>query len=475
MTEERQKCVTYRKALADKYEYDLVVCGGGMSGVATAVSAARAGVPTLLIERTGCLGGTATNGGVNHFLGGKKYVETKGALQKCVGGLFDEICNRMVEAGAAIDPHTVDFSLNPHGWLASLGEGPVFDSEYLKRLLEQLCEEAGVKLLYYTDIVDALCSERQINRLVVHNKSGLFSVKGKYFADTTADGDIAFLSGCEVKLGREDDGLMAPSTLEMQVEGVDTKRLSEYIAENKAYRFKKEVEQLRKNGIWDFPVDIFISVQLVKNDVYMINTLRQVGIDGTDGESLTEGTVDGRRQSFRLFEIIKKHIAGFENASIRAIAPVIGIRETRRIVGEYTLTVADLTANRNFKDTVALSGYGWDLPDPKAPSFQPMHGISKPEFTPIPYGCLVPKGCDNLIVAGRCISVERDVLGIVREMAPCVAMGQAAGLAAAQAVSALCSFKDINTEKLQSDICAAGGIVSLEGVQERKIEIKGEV
>lgn len=459
----------YQKEIDDLYDFDLVVCGGGMSGIAAAISAARNGVSTLLIEKTGCLGGTATNGGVNHLLGAKRYIGASNSLKKCISGLFDEICDKMISSGAAIDPATVDFSHNPHGWIPVLGEGLIFDAEQLKFLLEKMCTDAGVKLLYYTDIIDAVTSEQKIERLVVHNKSGLFAVKGRYFVDATGDADIAFLSGNSVKVGREEDGLVAPATMEMHIEGVDTERLSKYIKENNARRFREEIARWREEGIWDFPFDSIISVQLVRDDVYMMNTIRQVGVDGLDGESLTEGTLDGRRQNFRLFEIIKSRIPGFENASIREIASVIGVRETRRINGEYVMTVNDLITNTNFDDTIALSAYGWDLPDPKSPSLQPMHNISKPEFTPIPFRCLIPDKSDNLLVVGRCISVERDVLGPVRVMGPCVAMGQAAGIAAAVALKSEISFSKIEVSQLQAEIKSAGGIISTEDVKEQNL------
>ncbi len=466
--EKNSGCLKYIKDIPQKYNYDFVVCGGGMTGVAAAIAAGRKGVRTLLVERNGCLGGNATVCGVNHLLGAKQYIPQKHSMRKCVSGIFDEICDRMIASGQALDPYKVDFSLNPHGWGSTLGEGLIFDAECLKLLLEQMCEEAGVKLLYYTDIVDVLCSDGHIDGILAHNKSGLFAIKGRYYADTTGDADIAYLSGCETHLGRDDDSLMAPATLQMHVEGVDTDKLAAYIRDNGAFRFRKEIEEWRKQGIWDFPFDIFISVQLTRKDVYMINTIRQVGISGIDGDSLTDGTIDGRRQNFKLFEIMKKYIPGFENSSIRMIAPAIGIRETRRLVGKYTMTTEDLMTGKSFDDIVALSGYGWDLPDPKKPSYQPFHNkVKNPEYTPIPYSCLVPRECDNLIVAGRCISVEREVLGPVREMGPCVGMGQAVGLATAQILDISAKYADVDVKALQKEICACGGIVSPKQIQER--------
>ena len=455
----------YQKELENRYTADFVVCGGGFSGFAAAVSAARAGLNTLLVEKTGCLGGTGTNCGVHHLLGAK-HVNADYTLSKCVSGLFDELESRLVQAGFAIDPYTIDQHLNPHGWKKHLGEGLVFDAEGMKYVLEQMCAEAGVQLLYYTDIVDVLRQGNRLTRLVAHNKSGLFTVTGRYFADCTGDADIVAASGCTVRTGRDGDGLMAPASLELHVENVDTAELSAYIRESGEIRFKKIIAQLREEGIWTFPYDIFISVQMPKSDVYMINTIRQVGVDGTDGQSMTDATISGRAENFRLFEIMKAHFPGFAHARIRSIANVIGVRETRRIVGEYEMTVQDVIDERTFDDVIAYSGYVWDLPDPHRPSYQPMEekNVKKADFTPIPYRCLVPRGIENIIAPGRAISVERDVLGPLREMGPCVAMGQAAGLAAAEAAEDGAAFAAVDVKRLQAEIRKAGGIVDAEKI-----------
>lgn len=456
----------YQKELDNRYSADLVVCGGGFSGFATAVSAARAGLQTLLVERTGCLGGVGTNGGVNHLLGAK-HVNDDYTLSKCVAGLFDELEARLLEVGGAVDPYSLDLRHHTHGWKKHLGEGLVFDAEQMKLVLEQMCTEAGVQLLYYTDIVDCIRAGARLEKLVAHNKSGLFTIAGRYFADCTGDADLVAGCGCPVRLGREEDGLMAPASLELHVENVDTEQLKAYIESTGEIRFRKLIAQLRQQGVWTFPYDIFICVQLPKDDAYFVNTIRQVGVDGTDGQSLTDATVQGRAENFKLFEIMKAHFPGFAQARIRSIAPSIGIRETRRIVARYELTVQDMMDDREFDDVIAYSGYVWDLPDPHRPSYQPMEerNVKKADFTPIPYRCLVPQGVDNVIAPGRAIGVERDVLGPLREMGPCVAMGQAAGLAAVLAAQTDASFADVDVAALREQIQKAGGIVSAAQIQ----------
>ena len=206
-----------------------------------------------------------------------------------------------------------------------------------------------------------------------------------------------------------------------------------------------------------------------QKDTFMINTIRQVGIDGTDGNSLSQGIIDGRKENFELFEIAKKYFPGFKNATVKDIAPVIGIRETRRISGEYILSVEDLISGKDFDDGIAISGYGWDLPDPKKPSHHRSSEIKRSSpFTQIPYRCLIPKGIDNLITVGRCISVEREVLGPVRVMAPCIAMGEAAGIATSLALKNNSKYKEVDAIALREKIKKNNGIVSRTQIKEYK-------
>jgi len=203
-------------------------------------------------------------------------------------------------------------------------------------------------------------------------------------------------------------------------------------------------------------------VQLHEKGTMMINTSRITDVDGTDGLSISRGMMRGRREVHELFQIMRKYIPGFAQARIRQVAPVLGVRETRRIVGDFVYTVADLIEERDFPDTIGFSGYGWDLPDPKRPSHQPMgEGTEgrKRDYTPIPYRCMVPRPITNLICPGRAISVERFVLGPLREQAPCYAMGHAAGLAAAQAVRGGRSFAEVDVHALREALKSEGAIV----------------
>ena len=433
---------------------DVVVCGGGPSGIAAALAARRAGLDVLLVEGQGQLGGTSTSGLVSHWLGGR----TSDCKRWVVSGLFRELSEEAAERGAALVPGPPKSKYQPHGWYrGQLAAGIPLDPFGVAQLLDEKMAKDGVEVLLLTQAVGVRVEGNRISHVIVHNKSGLAAVPAKAVVDATGDADVAARSGCEVEKGGPEGG-MAAATLEFHVSGVEQDALSAAIHKGNCPRFRKKIQDLRKQGEWPFPYDIFISVQLTEPGTMMINTSRLVGIDGTDAASVTDGMIRGRAETHRLLAVMRKHFPGFANARLKAVAPLLGVRETRRIRGPYVLSVADLNAGRDFPDTIGFSAYGWDLPNPKRPSDNPSHG-RKRAVTPIPYRILVPKPVTNLICPGRAVSVERPVLGPLRVMAPCMAMGQAAGQAARQVVQDGATFAEVNTEKLRGELRQAGAII----------------
>jgi hypothetical protein len=434
--------------------------------VAAALAARRCGCDVLLVEGTGQFGGMGTSGLVTHWLGGR----TSDGRGWVVGGIFRELSERAAAAGFARLP-TADAAagFTPHGW--HRGRGPLvsgvpFDPVPLAALLDAVLTEAGVELLLDTRAVDALTDGAgRITHVVVQHKGGFEAVPAAAVVDATGDADLAARSGCEVILGREGDQLMTPATLEMIVDQVDADALAAYIdehgAETRCYRFLDEIARWRAAGDWPFTYDRLICVQLPAPDTFLVNTSRLVGVDGTDADSLTAGYVEGRRQSLQLLEVLRRRAPGFAHARIRAQAPLMGIRETRRIRAVGHLTVDDVVNGRAEDDTIGFSAYGWDLPDPKRPSHQPLHeqGVAKPEYTAIPYGIMVPQPVTNLICPGRAVGVERDVLGPLRVMAPCMAMGEAAGEAAAVVAGGTPAFAAVAVDALRERLRAHGAVI----------------
>ena len=444
--------------------YDLVVCGGGPSGIPAALSARRAGLSVLLIEQTGQLGGVGTSAGVSHLLGGR----TRDNKYWCVAGIFKEIVEDLSARGGALNPVDIKGEkYSPHGWtgeVSNLTYGVPFDPVQMVILLDEKMRDAGVDVLFFTSFVDVFIDEEYITHIVIFNKGGLQTIPTKAVVDATGDADVAARSGCKLVKGRDEDGLMTPATLMFHVDNVDQDALSSEIYRTGSNRFREHIQSLREQDEWPFPYDILITVQLNEKGTLMVNTTRICDVDGTDGGSLSKGMMQGRSEVRDLFSLMKKHFPGFQNARIKQVAPVLGIRETRRIIGDYVYTVADIADELDFENNIGFSGYGWDLPDPKRPSYQPMHqnkGAPKlrRHYTPIPYRVLVPHPIENVICPGRAISVERHVLGPLREMAPCYAMGHAAGLASVQVVRDNISFRNVDTDRLRVDLRKAGAVV----------------
>lgn len=463
--------ITFNRNITVIDGYDVVVCGGGPSGCAAALSARREGLKTLLVEGMGQLGGMAVTGLVSHWLGGRTQ-EGKWV----VGGLFKSLAEETTAKGYALLPALKDGEkYHPYAWYNWFIHGVPLDPFKIDLFLDEKMEEAGVDVFLHTQLTDVIVSNNVITHLILQNRSGLFAVSAKTVIDATGNADVAAFSGCETMKGREEDGKMTVSSLIFHVYNVDQGELTKAIEKNNDPKFRDLIIFLKEKGIWDFPGDIFICSKLVEETEFFINTNRLIGVDGTDGFSISEGMKKGRKDVHRLMDILKEYFPGFKNAKIKAIAPQLGIRETRRIIGEYRLTVDDLVNDRAFDDCIGFSMYGWDLPDPEKPSVQPFasdevsgykYKIKKGLSTPLPYRIMIPKPINNLICPGRAVSVERQVLGPVRVMAPCMAMGEAAGMAASMVLKNEKPFAEINVQELREKLRRVGAIVDKEALPE---------
>ena len=448
--------LAFHRDLPVREPYDTVVCGGGPAGIAASLAAQRAGLKVLVVEGQGQLGGNGTSGLVSHWLGGR----TSDCSRWVVGGIFRSVSQDAADRGIALIPvPDAGKKYQPHGWYkGQLAAGVPFDPYRMTAYLDQTMAAAGVDVLLATQAVDAIVDGGRITHVVISNKSGLAAVPAKAVIDATGDADLAARCGCQFVKGRDSDGLMTPASLTFHVDNVDQDALDAYIHRHDCPRFRKKIAQLRESGEWPFAYEIFISVQLEEKGTMMINTTRLVGIDGTDGASITEGMIRGRSEIEKLMTLMREHFPGFADARLKAVAPLLGVRESRRIRGRYVLSVADLVEGKRFEDTIGFSAYGWDLPNPKRPSDNPSHG-RKREVTPIPYRIMVPVPVENLICPGRAVSVERPVLGPLRVMAPCMAMGEAAGQAAAVVVRSQVPFGEVDPQALRKELRANGAIV----------------
>lgn len=437
---------------------DVLVVGGGPAGIAAAVAAARAGVHTTLVEANGFLGGMATAGLVGPFM--TSY--SPDGKDQVIKGVFEELVRRMEAKGGAIHPEKVRAGQSYSSYISRGHDhvGP-FDSECLKITAEEMCLEAGVDLVYHAFMVDVIRgSHGQIEGCIFASKSGLIAITCKVAIDCTGDADLANLAGAETKVGRDSDSLTQPATLFFRVRNIDKAAIEEYRRNNPeadSKQFSTLIERARENG--DFPIQREkLGIYESLNGEWRVNTTRMTGVDATNVLDLTRAEIEGRRQVQIVLNFMKKYVPGFANVELVDTAPQIGIRESRRIVGEYVLTADDLIDSRIFDDAIAMGGFAIDIhqPDGKSGVFTLM---KSGKAYSIPYRSLIPKGVPNVLVAGRCISATHEALGSVRVMPPCFATGQAAGVAAALSVLDSVNIREVNVANLRSSLKQQGGIV----------------
>jgi hypothetical protein len=412
-----------------------------------------------LVEHYGFLGGTATAGLVGPFM---TSFSNRGDVQ-VVGGIFDELVRRCEALGGAIHPSDVQGG-TPEAGFRDYGHDHTtpFDPEILKVVADQMAIEAGVQLRFHSTFVEPLMEDQRIRGIVVHSKSGLQALLADVVVDCSGDADVAFLAGAPTVKGREADGQMQPITLFLRVANVDDGALEAYIKDSgdNSPPFSQLAELARSRGDFPIPRDRVGLFRTPTAGVWWINCTNMHGLDGTDVADLTAAEVEGRRQVMALMRFLREYVPGQENVTLVDTATQVGVRETRRIVGEYVLTLDDLSQPTSFPDTIALGGFPVDIHSPTE-----MGGGCSPEYDAapvyeIPYRSLVPLEVDSLLVSGRCLSATHEAAGAVRVMPPCFAMGQAAGTAAAIAVEGEEAPRGVKAALLQERLLAQGAILA---------------
>lgn len=402
----------------------IMVCGGGPAGCAAAISAARLGAEVTLIESYGFLGGMGTAALVQPWMG---YYNGN---TKVIGGIFDEIVNKLKEYNA--------FKKSEHFGNIHY----CFDQEILKYVLQEMCLKEKVKILFHSFITGVEKDEFFIKGINVESKNGRELRKGDIFIDCTGDADVAYLAGFACEKGRKKDGLLQPVTLNFRIDNVDITAMPPREEINNKYmdaKNKGSINNPRENILWfDTPH---------KNSIHF-NTTRVNKIDGTNREDLTKAEIESRRQMLEVFEFLRQNISGFENSYIAVSGPAIGVRETRRIIGDYILTEDDILGAKKFEDAVASGCYAVDIHNPEGAGTV-IKKLEPETYYNIPYRCLLPQKTENLIVAGRPISATHEAHSSVRIQSTCYATGQAAGAAAALAWQEKIKFGEIGIEKIK--------------------------
>ena len=440
--------------------YDVVVIGGGPAGAVAAMAAARNGAKTLLVEQNGYLGGMLTAGGV-----GPQMTFHAGETQ-VVRGIPDEIVERM-KALKLSPGHVEDFV----GYASSITP---FDAEGLKYVLETMAQESGVELLYHTVFTGCTVKEEKITAVQLYSKGGFFEVEAKVFADCSADADLATAAGVPSVYGRESDGLAQPMTMNIKVGNVDRERMIAFVQSNRndmlhtipferlgqlptagiqgAYSL---IRKAKEAGEFDVDRDMVLCFETNTPGEIILNMSRIIKRSAVDPFDLTAAEVEGRRQARQILAFMQKNIPGFEACRILSTGPSIGIRESRKINGLYKLTAEDLLNNTMFDDAVAMGGYPIDIHSPDGAAMQHTH-LTPGSWYSIPYRSLVTAEAENLLVAGRCISATHEACAAVRVTPIAMAMGQAAGTAAAQSVRTAEPANALDTNALRATLRAQG-------------------
>jgi len=439
-------------------DIDVLVIGGGPAGIAAAIASAIVGANTVLVEQNGYLGGMATSALVGPFM--TSY--SPDGNKQIIKGIFEELVRRMEKEGGAIHPGKVKAGSSYSSYIKK-GHNHVgpFDPECLKRISEALCLEVGVDLLYYMFFLDTFLDDSEVKGGIFASKSGLSIIKSKITIDCTGDADVAFRAGAITKQGREQDKLTQPTTLFFRVTNIDKKKMEEYLNRSKepdAMQFSNLVEKARSNG--DFPIEREkVSIwESVNPGIWGLNMTRIHNINATDPLELTRASIEGRKQVQIIINFMKKYMPGCENVRLIDSAPQIGVRESRRIVGEYVLTEEDVLDSRNFEDSIALGAFPIDIHQPNGKSGAFILSRSNKEYK-IPFRCLIPKNILSLLVAGRCISGTHEALGSARVMPICFATGQAAGVAAAISAKEGIQPRDLNIKLLRSTLLKQGAVI----------------
>lgn len=443
------------------WDCDVLVVGGGVTGVGAAIAAARSGAQTILLEARPFVGGNAATGLCIHSY----FTRFR---EQVVFGLAQELVDRCTAAGGAVGHVPYD------GYVQTVT--PV-DGDYFRIVSTKALDEAGVTVLYGATVVGARTGTEHVNDVHVALKGGLHHMRAKTFVDTSGDADVVALAGGEYRMGVPLKGGtpgMQPVSMMFTCPRVDTARVADAIAVSPPAMAKRDDEDaafpVYFNGSlepWSAELSAAASVfenhkeQIWVNTVWPdqlnINTTVVVGVDGTDPRAMSSATVNLTEQVSAIGTFLRRHVPGFEDS--RALpAAFVGVRETRNILGISECTDEDVRVGGKHPDTIGRSAFPSDIHDPETGDV--VHtDIGGDGSFDIPYGALVPRGLDNVLVAGRCISATPFAHGSTRNMAQCLVTGEAAGIAAAMCSVDGSDARTLDVKKLQGELVSRGAFI----------------
>jgi len=448
----------------ENHQTDIVIIGGGSAGVSAAVAAGRLGKSVTLVERYPFLGGTATAA----MVGPTATFHTKQGRQ-IVGGIPDEIVQALVKTGGSLG-HVPDT-------IGVCGSVTPIEPELMKLMLLQFAKEAGVKMLFHALVNDVQKNKDQITSVTAVTKSGPLTIHGKVFVDASGDGDLAAAAGVPFSVG-EAGSLPQPMTLIFKVGNVDIKETIKYMLANRDEFWHNtlfdQLESAPAIGVSGFtslwkeaqsrgeldgiPRDRALFFSGVRNDEIVVNTTRVINKNALNPWELSQAEIEGRAQVDSLMKFFRKYIPGFRECYLAQVATQIGVRETRRIHGQYTLTAEDVVEGRSFDDGIAKCAWPIDIHH-QGSGLTLSKDVGGSGSYDIPFRCLLPQGISNLLLAGRNISVSHEAFASSRIQATAMANGQAAGTAAALSLPQKGDVHRVSIPLLRETLVKRGAIL----------------
>ena len=453
-------------------EFDVVVLGAGPGGLAAALAAGRGGAKVLLVEKNGYLGGNMAIG--LPLLG---FLDKDG--NKVIGGIADEFMKDMASYETAYGRAASEHKVCPMHNSVTLYDHELFKIVALHKVLD-----AGIEVLFHTDIESVNVENAEIREITLRGKGYRIFVKAKIYIDASGDGDMAYLAGASYEKGQKDTGILQPPTMMFTLSGVDIDRTIDYLAENPdqmdrsktidcaggydadffrsdpnfvMVAMRKLFAQLREQG--KMPVNrenIIVINSLLPGEVHM-NCTRHLGTDGSDVFSVTRAEIEGYLQIEKFVETLHQYVPGFEKCYISQIYPSLGIRESRRFSGIRQLTESDVVNGVFNEETIGIGSYCVDIHagDGLSTIFTkiPAYGI--------PYGITVSDEIEGLMFAGRCASMDAVAMSSARVMPICMAIGEAAGVGAALAIKQGISPREVDVAQVRKTLLDAGAILSV--------------